>query len=184
MHKVQEVAALLGVSRVTIYKKLDLLKKELHGKHRKVNGVLCLDEEAIGIIRANLSNDHIRRASGGPLAAAMEELSMNDTFQRMVLENENLTREKSDLLERLRVSEQKTKHYKNALAKTMGMIDILKKDHRDALTLMDEILDGQLQSKKRELDDKNRIITGYKQIIGYNKERISIIEEKLYTLFK
>lgn len=61
MLKVIEVAQELGVSKVTIYKKIDLFKSELRGHTKKQKGILYLDEVAKDIIKKSLVDNGVLR---------------------------------------------------------------------------------------------------------------------------
>ncbi len=54
MYRVIEVANLLGVSKVTIYKKISLFKKELKPYIHKKRNITFIDEEGVQIIRDSL----------------------------------------------------------------------------------------------------------------------------------
>lgn len=62
MYKVIDVAKMLGVSKVTIYKKISSLKKELKPYIKKVKNVTYLEDEAVELIKNNLNNQTV--ASG------------------------------------------------------------------------------------------------------------------------
>lgn len=53
MYKVIEVADMLGISKVTIYKKIELLKKDLKSHIHKKKNITYLDDEAVKIIKEN-----------------------------------------------------------------------------------------------------------------------------------
>lgn len=55
MHRVIEVARLLGVSKVTIYKKMELLKKELKPHIRYRSNIAYIEEPGVKILRQSLS---------------------------------------------------------------------------------------------------------------------------------
>lgn len=55
MHRVIEVARLLGVSKVTIYKKMELLKKELKPHIRYRSNIAYIEEPGVTILRQSLS---------------------------------------------------------------------------------------------------------------------------------
>lgn len=55
MYKVIEVARILGVSKVTIYKKMDLLKKDLKSHVHKKKNVTFIDDEGVELIRSSIS---------------------------------------------------------------------------------------------------------------------------------
>lgn len=50
------------MSKVTIYKKMDLYKKELKGHLKKQKGITFLDEEAIELIKASLVENGVIRS--------------------------------------------------------------------------------------------------------------------------
>ena len=54
LYRVIEVANLLGVSKVTIYKKISLFKKELKPYIHKKRNITFIDEEGVQIIRDSL----------------------------------------------------------------------------------------------------------------------------------
>lgn len=54
LYRVIEVANMLGVSKVTIYKKISLFKKELKPFLHKKRNITFIDEEGVKIIRESL----------------------------------------------------------------------------------------------------------------------------------
>lgn len=181
MKKIQEAAQILGVSRVTVYKKIEILKKDLKSHVGTVGKSLCIDEDGIELIRQSLSRDHIDRA---PKHKASESVL---PFSSTQVKGQNIEEEAGHNSE----SEKKVLDLQNALSikeqehkKCLRQYKQLQDDYLRSLQLINSLFDNQITIKKRENEDKNRIITSYKEIIGYNKERISKMEEKLYTLFK
>lgn len=59
MYKVIEVARMLGVSKVTIYKKMELLKKNLKPYVHKKKNITFIDDEGVELIRASISKGPI-----------------------------------------------------------------------------------------------------------------------------
>lgn len=59
MLKVIEVANLLGVSKVTIYKKMEKFKKELKSHLHKKRNITFVDDEGIEIIRQSLIENNV-----------------------------------------------------------------------------------------------------------------------------
>lgn len=59
MYRVIEVANLLGVSKVTIYKKISLFKKELKPYIHKKRNITFIDEEGVRIIKDSLVANHV-----------------------------------------------------------------------------------------------------------------------------
>ena len=55
--KVSQITKSLGVSKVTVYKKLKQLKVQLKGKTYKENGILFLTNEAVSILQKNLTGN-------------------------------------------------------------------------------------------------------------------------------
>lgn len=56
MYKVIEVANMLGVSKVTIYKKMEQLKKELKPHIKKKKNITYIEAEGIELIKSSLSH--------------------------------------------------------------------------------------------------------------------------------
>lgn len=54
MYRVIEVSRMLGVSKVTIYKKMEKLKKELKNHTQKISNILYIDSDGVDIIRGSL----------------------------------------------------------------------------------------------------------------------------------
>lgn len=59
MLKVIEVANLLGVSKVTIYKKMEKFKKELKPHLHKKRNITYVDDEGVEIIRQSLIENNV-----------------------------------------------------------------------------------------------------------------------------
>lgn len=79
MYKVIEVANMLGVSKVTIYKKIEALRKEMKPYIHKKKNITFLDEEAVQIIKKNLSVGN--------------EISLNEEYGMMKIEKEKMANE-------------------------------------------------------------------------------------------
>lgn len=77
MQRVIEVARLLGVSKVTIYKKMELLKKELKPHIRYRSNIAYIEEPGVDIIRQSLNLPVQEDASVG-LGDDEEALSTTD----------------------------------------------------------------------------------------------------------
>ncbi len=56
MHRVIEVSRMLGVSKVTIYKKMELLKKELKPYIRYRSNIAYIEEPGVEILKHSLSS--------------------------------------------------------------------------------------------------------------------------------
>ena len=72
MYKVIDVAKMLGVSKVTIYKKISAKKKEIKPYIKKVKNITYLTDEAVEIIKENLAVAPI--ASGRMINEEIESL--------------------------------------------------------------------------------------------------------------
>lgn len=82
--KVIEAANQLGVSKVTIYKKMDLFKKELKGHIKKVKGITYLDQEAYDIIRRSLiENGVVKDESLSPELIEAYQEKLKEKYSRM-----------------------------------------------------------------------------------------------------
>jgi len=90
MYKVIDVAKMLGVSKVTIYKKISNHKKELKVHMKKVKNITYLNDEAVDIIRNNINNQTV--ASGRII---------NDEIDDLHKQLDNLRQEKKQFEEAL-----------------------------------------------------------------------------------
>lgn len=59
MYRVIEAANILGVSKVTIYKKMSLLKKELKPFIHKKRNITFIEEEGLRLIKESLVANHV-----------------------------------------------------------------------------------------------------------------------------
>ncbi len=59
MYRVIEVANQLGVSKVTIYKKISLFKKELKPHIHKKRNITFIDDQGVEIIKESLIANHV-----------------------------------------------------------------------------------------------------------------------------
>jgi len=58
MFRVIEVAKILGVSKVTIYKKMDRLKKELKPHIHKRSNITYIDEDGLSILKTHIEKNN------------------------------------------------------------------------------------------------------------------------------
>jgi len=104
MHRVIEVARLLGVSKVTIYKKMELLKKELKPHIRYRSNIAYIEEPGVDILRQSL-NIAVYEHTDADLQVNSEAVSAEElkealkTSQALVLQAYDL--HCSDLLQHL-----------------------------------------------------------------------------------
>jgi hypothetical protein len=82
--KVIEVANQLGVSKVTIYKKMELYKKELKGDIQKVKGITFLNQEAFDLIKRSLiENGVIKDEHLTPELIESYQRKLKEKYSRM-----------------------------------------------------------------------------------------------------
>lgn len=99
MLKVIEVANQLGVSKVTVYKKMELYKKELKGHIKKVKGITFLDDEALELIRKSLiENGVIKDESLSPELIEAYQVKLQEKYSRMADMSKRLVKGKKDNL--------------------------------------------------------------------------------------
>lgn len=97
MFKVIEVANQLGVSKVTVYKKMDIYKKELKGHVKKVKGITFLDEEAYEMIKRSLiENGVIKDDSLNPELIEAYQQKLKEKYSRMADLSKVLVKAKKD----------------------------------------------------------------------------------------
>lgn len=84
MLKVIEVANQLGVSKVTIYKKMELYKKELKGDIQKVKGITFLNQDAFDLIKRSLiENGVIKDEHLTPELIESYQRKLKEKYSRM-----------------------------------------------------------------------------------------------------
>lgn len=99
MFKVIEVANQLGVSKVTVYKKMELFKKELKGHVKKVKSITYLDEEAFDLIKRSLiENGVIKDDSLNPELIEAYQQKLQEKYSRMADMSHKVVKAKKDNL--------------------------------------------------------------------------------------
>ena len=97
MFKVIEVANQLGVSKVTVYKKMEIYKKDLKGHVKKVKGITFLDQEAFEIIRKSLiENGVIKDENLSPELIEAYQLKLKEKYSRMADMSKRVLKAKKD----------------------------------------------------------------------------------------
>lgn len=95
--KVIEAANQLGVSKVTIYKKMEIYKKELKGHIKKVKGITYLDENAFELIKKSLiENGVIKDESLSPELIEAYQLKLKEKYSRMADMSKQVVKVKKD----------------------------------------------------------------------------------------
>lgn len=169
MLKVIEVATLIGVSKVTVYKKISALHKELKPYIHKKRNITYIDDLGVEIIRASLSNQ-VPVLEQQPLS---QQVVSKETSESDFEQDERVYKLENELV-----------HKNRQIHELLERINALENEHLKDLSFLASVLEAQTAIKRREIDDKITILNGYKDIIGYNKERIRKIEESAYNLFK
>ncbi len=99
MFKVIEVANQLGVSKVTVYKKMELFKKDLKGHVKKVKSITYLDEEAFDLIKRSLiENGVIKDDSLNPELIEAYQQKLQEKYSRMADMSHKVVKAKKDNL--------------------------------------------------------------------------------------
>lgn len=97
MLKVIEAANQLGVSKVTIYKKMEIYKKELKGHIKKVKGITYLDDYAFELIKKSLiENGVIKDESLSPELIEAYQLKLKEKYSRMADMSKQVVKVKKD----------------------------------------------------------------------------------------
>lgn len=144
MYKVIEAANQLGVSKVTIYKKMELYKKELRGHIKKVKGITFIDEEAYDLIKKSLvENGVIKDDSLSPELIEAYQSKLREKYSRMADLSKQTLKSKKDNLndmelilefltnqmsmkhQMLSQKEEQLKTYKEIIAKNKKRIEML-----------------------------------------------------------
>jgi hypothetical protein len=142
--KVIEVANQLGVSKVTVYKKMDLFKKELKGHVKKVKGITFLDDDAIELIKRSLiENGVIKDDSLNPELIEAYQQKLKEKYSRMAIMSHRVVKSKKDNLNDLELvceflnnqinmkqqllsqKEEQLKAYKEIISKNKKRIEVM-----------------------------------------------------------
>lgn len=146
MHRVIEVATLLNVSKVTIYKKMESYKQELKGHIKKQKSITYLDDEAVEIIKNSLIENGVLRD---------QDLQNNQGTVQLTEQVENLMTYGEYLEDELSHS-------------VMANL----KD----LEILSDFLENQISIKKSMLAQKDEQLKQYKELNQKNKESIKSLE--------
>lgn len=144
MYKVIEAANQLGVSKVTIYKKMELYKKELKGHIKKVKGITFIDEDAYDLIKRSLvENGVIKDDSLSPELIEAYQSKLREKYSRMADLSKLTLKSKKDNLNDMELTleflsnqmnmkyqtlsqkEEQLKTYKEIIAKNKKRIEML-----------------------------------------------------------
>lgn len=150
MYKVIDVAMMLGVSKVTVYKKISNHKKELKPFTKKVKNITYLTDEAVDIIKSSLSNTTV--ASGRIINEEIDELHkeiMKLKLEKKQYEEALISQVKNEIDELrgvLRSLDSQIKVKESHLEKKDKVIDNFKdlvKMNKERIRDLEEMLDNQ-----------------------------------------
>lgn len=144
MFKVIEVANQLGVSKVTVYKKMELYKKELKGHIKKIKSITYLDDEAFELIKRSLiENGVIKDDTLNPELIEAYQQKLQEKYSRMADMSHKVVKAKKDNLNDLELvceflsnqinmkqqlltqKEEQLKAYKEMIAKNKKRIEAM-----------------------------------------------------------
>ncbi|OQY10652.1 MAG: hypothetical protein B6I28_00565 [Fusobacteriia bacterium 4572_132] len=149
MYKVIEVANMLGVSKVTIYKKMEIYKKELKSHIHKKQNITYIDDKGVDIIKNSLSI-----------------LSLNSELE-------------VEYKKKIELIEKKLEKQKSGLSKMSLDFNRTLIDSTNNVKSYIRMLENQIKFKKRELEHKNLLLKEFKELIKENKNRINYLEDIL-----
>lgn len=118
MYRVIEVARMLGVSKVTVYKKISKNKKSLKNHVHTRSNITYIDDAGVEIIK-----NTIDPVSGGQDYSDLEirQMVMDDLSNTIVLLNQQVEIKKKQIQKRDDIIE----HYKSTLKSIRGRIQYL-----------------------------------------------------------
>lgn len=155
MYKVIEVAEKLGVSKVTIYKKVNSLKQEIKPYIYKKKGITYIDDTGIEMIKNSLD---VNQCVSKVKSEVKTEEIYNSCKQEKSMDVNRLTGEIDGL----------QNDYINALKE---QIDYLKNEL--------DIKNNQLTVKDHQLNNKDELIRNFQILLKEDKDRILLLEERL-----
>lgn len=141
-YRVIEVAQELGVSKVTIYKKLSKFKKELKPFIVKKQNITFILEEGVEFIRQSLIDNAVIQDDSLHLAE----------------------------LERVRAQYQQSRR---ALEEANNVLLVVNKEHIEDLQWMHQAIEKQLRSKRRGIQEKEKIAEQLKSLTHAAKDMIA-----------
>ena len=131
MKKVIEVAKLLGVSKVTIYKKMEIFKKDLKPHIHTIKKITYLDEEGIEIIKKSLIENNViqdENESNEIIVELLEKVKKSDLkVNEVAKDNKRILLDSIEENERfIDISEKQLKSKKNQLDSLDKSLESLK----------------------------------------------------------
>lgn len=151
MYKVSEISELLGVSKVTIYKKIDSLKKELRPHIKLKQKIKYIDNEGIEIIKNSLA---INKQTVNKLN---DRLTQDELTQDNSIYIEELTELKKEYIQELKSQIgylKKELESKDKIISTTNELlrnsQVLLKQEKETKLLMHEQLKEEILNKQQE----------------------------------
>ncbi len=152
MYRVSEVAKILGITRATVYNKINCLQEELTPFVYIKKGIKHIDDRGLEVIRKSLSvNKDAKDLTEGlttPLTSekAIENESVGNTIDRQAFDSR---------------------------------IDTIQKDYIENLKVHIEELKNELQIKNDQLKRKDELIINFQILLKEDKDRILLLEKGL-----
>lgn len=147
MYRVIEVADILGVSKVTVYKKIELLKPEIMGHIKNEDGVIYINDNGVQLIKKSLK----RRVTSKPKdKAQLKVIELNCEMQDL--------RDKIDKL--LEEDRKKQKQIEDDILLNLKYISTMANGKREELKRLQVLCD----SLRKQLDEANVLVSRLKAI--------------------
>lgn len=148
MYKVIEVSKLLGVSKVTIYKKMEIFKKELKPHIHKKKNITFIDDEGVEIIKESLIENNViidpkvNEEEIGRLRDIV--LSRNKEIEKLIYQAMDVSNSATDdmdiLIGVLETQINMKKGQLESMDKTLGTFKKINKANKDRMKYLEDIL--------------------------------------------
>lgn len=148
--KVIEAANQLGVSKVTVYKKMELFKKELKGHIKKVKGITYIDQEAYDIIKRSLiENGVVKDDTLSPELIEAYQEKLKEKYSRMADLSKVNVRAKKDSINDLELMLEFLSNQLNMKQQMLAQKDEQLKSYKDMISKNKkriELMEGLIKS--------------------------------------
>lgn len=147
MYKVIEVSKLLGVSKVTIYKKMEIFKKELKPHIHKKKNITYLDDEGVEIIKESLIENNVivdPKANEEVITKLRDIIiSRNKEIEKLIYQAMDVSNSSTDdmdiLIGVLEMQINMKKGQLESLDRTLGTFKKINKANKDRIKYLEEI---------------------------------------------
>lgn len=148
MYKVIEVSKLLGVSKVTIYKKMEIFKKELKPHIHKKKNITYLDDEGIEIIKESLIENNVivdPKVNEEEITKLRDIImSRNKEIEKLIYQAMDVSNSSTDdmdiLIGVLETQINMKKGQLESLDRTLGTFKKINRVNKDRIKYLEEIL--------------------------------------------